>query len=282
MSVIHEFYTLSNGIKMPKIGLGTYKLKAGDEAYQAVLDALSLGIRHIDSGIIYQNERSVGQAIKDSGISRKDIFITSKVPPHIKTYEGTLRMFERSLQNLGVEYIDLYIINAPTPMNDLEGNYDIGNVEVYKALEYLYNEEKVTAIGISQFQIKDIENILAHNQIRPHVQQISFFIGHTQDELVSYCKKLKIQIQAFSPLAKGYLLNNPILTEIAKRYDKTQAQISLRYVIQKGIAPIPKSSKKEHLSLNTQLDFEINDFDMQILDDIKDDPRIYDDPIIHK
>jgi diketogulonate reductase-like aldo/keto reductase len=267
---------------MPKIGLGTYKLKAGDEAYQAVLDALSLGIRHIDSGIIYQNERSVGQAIKDSGISRKDIFITSKVPPHIKTYEGTLRMFERSLQNLGVEYIDLYIINAPTPMNDLEGNYDIGNVEVYKALEYLYNEEKVTAIGISQFQIKDIENILAHNQIRPHVQQISFFIGHTQDELVSYCKKLKIQIQAFSPLAKGYLLNNPILTEIAKRYDKTQAQISLRYVIQKGIAPIPKSSKKEHLSLNTQLDFEINDFDMQILDDIKDDPRIYDDPIIHK
>ncbi len=204
MSVIHEFYTLSNGVRMPKLGLGTYQLKAGDEAYNSVLNALQLGIRHIDSGIIYQNEQSVGQAIRDSGISRGDIFITSKVPPHIKTYEGTIRMFEKSLQNLGVEYIDLYIINAPTPMNDLMGNYDAGNIEVYKALEYLYKEERVAAIGVSQFQIKDIENILKHHSIVPHAQQISFFVGHTQDELVEYCRKHHIQIQAFSPLAKGY------------------------------------------------------------------------------
>ncbi|MDP2425303.1 MAG: aldo/keto reductase [bacterium] len=282
MSLLHEFYTLSNGIRMPKIGIGTYKLKAGQEAYQAVLDALTIGIRHIDSGIIYQNEQSVGQAIKDSGIPRENIFITSKVPPHIKTYEGTLRMFEKSLLNLGVDYIDLYIINAPTPLHDVGGNYDVANLEVYRALEYLYQEERVAAIGVSQFQIKDIENIIMNHHITPHVQQISFFIGHTQQELVSYCNKHQIQIQAFSPLAKGYLLNNPILTDMAKRYRKSQAQLALKYVIQKGVAPIPKSSNKEHLLSNTQLDFEIHHSDMLILDDIIDDPRVFDDVVTHK
>lgn len=280
MPIVNEYFTLSNGVRMPKLGLGTYKLKQGDEAYRTVLEALNLGIRHIDSGIIYQNEQSVGQAIKDSGISRGELFITSKVPPHIKTYEGTIRMFEKTLSNLGVEYIDLYIINAPTPMNDLNGNYDSGNVEVYRALEQLYRDERVAAIGVSQFQIKDLMNIINHCEIIPHVQQISFFVGHTQKELVDFCKSHQIHIQAFSPLAKGYLLENPVLIDIAERYHVHPAQVALKYIIQHGVAPIPKASKREHLRLNTELDFIIEEEDMKQLDRITNDPRVYDDPVV--
>lgn len=279
MTTTQDYFILSNGIKMPKLGLGTYKLKAGDETYNAVLFALKSGIRHIDTAIIYQNESSVGKAIRDSGIPREDIFVTSKVPPHIKNHNSTLRMFEKSLKNLGTDYIDLYIINAPGPFNDLDGDYDKENREVYSALEMLYNEERVRAIGVSQFKIKDIKNILNHCTIKPHVQQISFFIGHTQNELVQYCQSNHIQVQAFSPLAKGYLLNNTLLNDIANKYTIKPSQLALKYIIQKGIAPIPKATKKAHILLNTQLDFMINESDMVILDEVIDDPRQYDDSV---
>jgi len=277
MSILNEYFVLSNGIKMPKLGIGTYKLANGDETYRIVLEALNLGIRHIDSAIVYQNEQSVGLAIKDSKIPREELFITSKLPPHIKNYNSAIRMFEKTLFNLGLDYLDAYIINAPGPFHDIDGNYDEGNVEAYRALEKLYTDERVTAIGFSQFKIKDIDNILNHCKIVPHIQQISFFIGHTQDELVRYCQQHKIQIQAFSPLAKGYLLNRPILIEMANQYQTSPAQIALKYIIQKGVAPIPKASKLEHLELNTKLDFNIIPLDMDKLDLIVDDPRKYDD-----
>lgn len=279
MSIIHEDFVLYHGVRMPKLGIGTYKLKAGDETYQAVLMALKSGIRHIDTAIVYQNEASVGQAIKDSGIPREDIFITAKLPPHIKNQASALRMFERSLKNMELDYIDAYIINAPGPFNDLDGDYDAGNVEAYKALETLYREERVLAIGVSQFKIKDLENILTHCEIVPHIQQISYFIGHTQDELVSYCTSKKIQIQAFSPLAKSYLLSNPVIMEMARKYQVSPAQIALRYIIQKGVAPIPKASNPSHLKQNIALDFEISKSDVVILDNIVDDPRVYDDNV---
>ena len=173
MDVLNEYYVLHNAVKLPKIGLGTYKLQSGDETYNTVKRALELGIRHIDTAIIYQNEKSVGEAIKDSGIPREEIFITSKVPPHIKNKLGTIRMFEKSLKNLGLDYIDLYIINAPGPFNDLDGDYNQENIEVYKTLEELYREKRVSAIGVSQFKIKDLENIIRNCDIIPHVQQIS-------------------------------------------------------------------------------------------------------------
>ncbi len=279
MDVLKEYVVLDNGVKLPKIGLGTYKLQPGDETYNTVKQALKLGVRHLDTAIIYQNELSVGEAIKDSGIPREEIFITSKVPPHIKNKSGTRRMFEKSLKNLGLDYIDLYIINAPGPFNDLDGNYDQENIEVYKTLEELYHEERVFAIGVSQFKIKDLENIISNCTIVPHVQQIAYFIGHTQDELVNFCKHNNIQIQAFSPLAKGYLLNHPTITRLANKYAVTAAQLALRYIIQNGIAPIPKAKKLEHIKENTELNFIINDQDIHILDSIIDDPRQYDDPI---
>ena len=276
MSILNEFFTLSNGVKMPKIGLGTYKL-ASEDTYSTILEALKIGVRHFDTAIIYRNEKSIGEAIRDSGVLREDIFITSKLPPHVKNHAGALRMFEKSLKNLNVEYIDLYIINAPGPFNDLDGDYDEGNVEVYKTLEQLYREKRVKAIGVSQFKIKDIENILAHCEIVPHVQQISYFIGHTQKELVDYCKNKNIQIQAFSPLAKGYLLNNQIVLEIAEAYQTSPSQIALKYIIQNNVAPIPKARKKEHILLNTELNFTIEQDDMNKLNSILDDPRKYDD-----
>lgn len=276
MREIDAYYTLSNDVKMPKIGIGTYKLK-GDEAYHVVKRALALGIRHIDSAIIYQNEKYVGQAIKDSKIPREEIFITSKVPPHIKNAQGTLRMFEKTLKNLDVDYLDLYIINAPGPFNDLDGDYDKENIEVYKVLEQLYNEERVRAIGVSQFKVKDIDNIINHCSVTPHVQQMSYFIGHTQEDITNHCHEYGIQIQAFSPLAKGYLLNNPVIVSIANKYHVKPSQLALRYILQKNIAIIPKASKEEHLRLNTQLDFVISEEDIYELDAIKDDPRQYDD-----
>jgi len=277
MKIINQYYILKNGVQMPKLGLGTYKLSNGQETYDVIRAALAAGIRHIDSAIVYQNEASVGKAIIDSGLKREDIFITSKLPPHVKNYDGAIRMFERTLKNLGTEYLDLYIINAPRPFNVEGGDYDAGNVEAYKALEFLYKEERVSAIGVSQFEIRDLENIISHCEIVPHVNQISFFIGHTQDTLVEYCKKNDIQIQAFSPLGKGYILDNPIIIEMARKYSVEPAQIALRYTIQKEVAPIPKTSKIERISLNTRLDFEISDLDMEILDSIKEDPRQYND-----
>lgn len=272
-----NYITLSNGIKLPQHGIGTYKLSPGEETYNSVLNALNEGARHIDTSIIYKNEKDVGRAIKDSNIAREEIFVTAKLPPHIKNRKGVRRFFERSLKNLDLDYIDAYIINAPGPFDDLEGNYDEGNIEAYKELEKLYEEELVTAIGVSQFKVHHLENIIHNCSIVPHINQISYFIGHTQNEIVDFCNKYSIRIQAFSPLAKGYLLENKDVQNVAQKYGKEPSQIALRYNLQKNVASIPKASNMKHIKLNYHLDFEIEESDIKILDQINSDPRIYDD-----
>ena len=272
-----ETIRLHNGIKLPLIGFGTYKLKPGEETYQAVLEALTHGARHIDTSTMYRNEADVGRAIKDSQIPRDEIFITAKLPPHIKKKKAVRRFFERSLQTLDLEYIDAYIINAPGPFDDITGDYFEENIEAYSELEQLYKEELVTAIGVSQFQVHHLENIIQHCEIVPHINQISFFIGHTQEDIVTYCKEHDIAVQAFSPLAKGYLFNNPVVLELAMKYDRQPAQIALRYNLQKGVASIPKASSKQHIQQNTDLSFIIFEEDIHKLDQITDDPRQYDD-----
>lgn len=272
-----EDFVLSNHMTHPVLGLGTYKLIPGDETYQSVLMALKNGARHIDTSIIYKNEKDVGRAIKDSKIPRHQIFITAKLPPHIKNGKSARRFFERSLKNLGVDYIDAYIINAPGPFDDLDGDYDSGNVEVYKALETIYKEERVGAIGVSQFNINHLKNIMDHCEITPHINQISFFVGHTQDDIVAFCQKHGIFIQAFSPLAKGYVLDNEVVQAMAIKYQQQPAQIVLKYIIQKGHAPIPKAKDPNHIKLNYNLDFKISNEDVLFLDKVDDDPRRYDD-----
>ena len=272
-----DYLILHNGVLLPQKGIGTYQLAPGDETYQSVLVALQQGARHIDTSIIYRNEKDVGRAIVASGINRNDIFVTGKLPPHIKNHDGVMRMFERSLNNLGLDYLDAYIINAPGPFDDLDGDYDEGNVIAYKALEELYRNKRVRAIGVSQFHVPQLTNILSHCDIVPHINQISFFVGHTQPEIVSFCLDHDIAIQAFSPLGKGYLLSNDKLVSVAKRYGVTPAQIALAYNMEKRVASIPKAKTLSHIIANNELDIALDPSDIASLDQIVNDPRRYDD-----
>lgn len=198
MKVINQTYTLNNGVKIPKIGFGTWQIKPGNETYTAVSLALKHGYRHIDTAEGYQNEKSVGEAIRDSGIPRKEIFVTSKLESHIKDYEGALRAFEKTLQELGFDYLDLFIIHAPWPWSEMGKDCKEGNVQAYKAMEEIYKSGRVKAIGVSNFSPNDIENILTHCEIVPAVNQIGYFIGLDQSETISYCEDKGIFVEASS------------------------------------------------------------------------------------
>lgn len=273
MSVLQETYTLSNGVKIPKIGLGTWQVKEGDEAYNSVLLALKNGYRHIDTAEGYQNEESVGRAVRDSGIAREEIFVTSKLESHIKDYEGAKKAFAETLEKLGFDYIDLFIIHAPWPWSEMGKDCREGNVLAYKAMEEVYKEGKARAIGVSNFSPSDIENIIEHCEIVPHVNQIGYFIGLDQSETIEYCNQHNIFIEAYSPLGIGYLLQNEDIQKVAKKYNKSTAQICIRYLLQKGTSPLPKSTHEQRIIQNSEVDFEISEEDMAFLDTIKGDPR---------
>jgi len=273
MKALNSFYVLSNGVKIPKIGFGTWQIEPGDNTYNAVTLALENGYRHIDTAEGYRNESSVGKAIKDSGLRREEVFITSKLESHIKTYEGAKKAFNKTLKALGTDYLDLFIIHAPWPWNEMGKNCDEGNVQAYKAMEELYMLGKIRAIGVSNFEIEHLKNIIKNCDIVPHVNQIGHFIGLDHKELIDYCEELEIFIIAYSPLGIGYLLQNEQIKEMAKSYDVSPAQICIRYLLQKGMAPIPKSVHEERIIQNTEVDFVIEDKDMVILDNIKGDPR---------
>ncbi len=276
MKEYQKSYELSNGVKIPKVGFGTWQVKSGEEAYKSVALALKNGYRHIDTAAAYQNEESVGKAIKDSGIPRTEIFITTKLPAEIKKYEEAKATFLKSIELLGVDYIDLYLIHAPWPWNEMGKDYSKGNVEVYKVLEEFYLKKKIRAIGVSNFAPKDIENILNNCEIVPHANQIGYFIGIDQSETINFCKERNIFIEAYSPLGIGYLLTNEDIKKTADKYQVSSAQICLRYLLQKGVAPLPKSTHENRIIQNTELDFEIEEEDMKFLDTIKGDPRRWD------
>jgi len=276
MSVLKESYILSNGVKIPKIGLGTWQVEEGDAAYNSVLMALKNGYRHIDTAEGYRNEESVGRAVRDSGIKREDIFVTSKLESHIKDYEGAKKAFEQTLEKLGFDYLDLFLIHAPWPWSDMGKDCKEGNVEAYRAMEEFYNEGKIKAIGVSNFSPEDLENILRNNEIVPHVNQIGYFIGMDQKETIEYCEERNIFIEAYSPLGIGYLLSNEDIKTVAKKYDKSVAQVCIRYLLQKGTAPLPKSTHENRIIENSEVDFEISTEDMAFLDTIKGDPRRWD------
>ncbi len=274
MGILNETYVLSNGIKLPKIGLGTWQVEDGEQAYNSVLLALKNGYRHIDTAQGYQNEESVGKAVADSGVPREDIFITSKLESHIKDREGAIRAIENSLLKLG--YIDLFLIHAPWPWSNMGQDCSKGNVEVYKVMEEYYKAGKLQAIGVSNFDPDHLENIITNCEIVPHVNQIGYFIGIDQSKTIDYCKTKKIFVEAYSPLGIGYLLANRDIQKIAEKYGKTTAQICIRYLLQKGTAPLPKTTKEHRMIENASVDFEIEKDDMKFLDTIKGDPRRWD------
>lgn len=273
MKTIHDVYVLKNGVKMPKVGFGTWQVPDGETCYQSVSLALKHGYRHIDTAAAYRNEKSVGQAIKDSGIPRDQIFVTSKLQSHIKSYQETLDAFDKTLEELGMEYLDLYLIHAPWPWNEIGKDCSAGNVEAFKAMEKIYKEGKVRAIGVSNFSPSDLDNILKHCEIIPHVNQIAFFIGNNQEDTLKYCQQKGILVEAYSPLAIGYALSNETIQKMAKDYQVTPAQLCIRYCIEKGTAPLPKSTHESRIIENTGIDFKMKEEDIKFLDTIKDDPR---------
>lgn len=261
-------FVLNNGVTIPSIGFGTWQIPVGESAYNAVSYALSNGYRHIDTAFNYGNEQSVGKAIKDCGIMRSEIFVTSKLPSEIKTYKETLKSFDDTMTKLNLDYIDLYLIHAPWPWNRKGYDFNKENIEVWKAMEEIYKSGRCRAIGVSNFEIPNLVAILDNCTIKPMVNQIRYFIGNTQHELVHFCQQNNILIEGYSPLATGAILANKKVAAIAEKYNTTLPKICIRYVLQKGVVPLPKSTNPGHIKQNLDVNFEIALADMEYLDSL--------------
>lgn len=265
--VLNENYTLSNGVKIPKIGLGTWLIPDGEVA-QAVRDAVAMGYRHIDTAQAYGNERGVGEGVRTCGIPREEIFITSKVAAEHKTYETAAKSIDESLAKLGMDYIDLMIIHCPQPWAEFRGErrYFTENKEVWRALEKAYKDGKVKAIGVSNFLVDDLENILDGCEVKPMVNQILTHITNTPLELINFCREHGILCEAYSPIAHGEALKNRLILSVAEKYSVTPAQLCVRYALQLGMVVLPKTSNPEHMKNNADIEFEISAEDMDILE----------------
>ncbi|MGZ9818072.1 aldo/keto reductase [Peribacillus simplex] len=271
---LQDTVTLHNGVKMPGFGLGVFKVEEGPELVNAVKVAIKHGYRSIDTAAIYGNEEGVGQGIreglKEAGISREEIFVTSKVWNADLGYESTIAAYETSLQKLGLEYLDLYLIHWP-----VEGKYK----EAWRALETLYKEGKVKAIGVSNFQISHLEDLMKDAEIKPVINQVECHPRLTQKELQAFCLNHGIQLEAWSPLMQGELLNNEVLTEIATKYNKSVAQVILRWDIQNDIITIPKSTKEHRIVENASVfDFELTKEEIKRIDEMNQNHRVGPDP----
>ncbi|WP_225047561.1 aldo/keto reductase [Lacticaseibacillus kribbianus] len=270
MTVLTKTIKLNNDILIPQVGFGTWQIPDGDVAYQAVLTALKTGYRHIDTAYVYGNEKSVGRAIKDSGVPRNEIFVTSKLPAEVKDAREVRDYFDQTLANLGLDYLDLYLIHAPWPWREAGTRYDKENTAVWQQLEEIYESGAARAIGVSNFDAHDLENLLATTTVVPAVDQIQYYIGFTEPKISSFAAAHGILIEAYSPLATGGLLDNQDVAAIAAHYDVSTSQLALRYVLQKGALPLPKATSEAHIVANTKLDFTISDGDMAALDAMPD------------
>ena len=268
MNVKETYVVLSNNKLMPCVGYGTWQLSE-QEAYECVLKALKIGYKHIDTAFAYENEESVGKAIKDSGLDRDKLFITSKLPSHIKTYDEAIKYFYMSLKNMQLDYLDLYLIHAPWPWSDIGSDHTQGNIQVWKAFIDLYNQGLIKAIGVSNFHVKDLKAIIEATNFIPHVNQIRYFVGNKQDEIYQYCIDNKIAVQAYSPLATGELVNHPLLKQLSKKYNVTIPQICLKYCLQTSATPITRSRNEERMESNLDLNFTLDDEDLGYLDSLK-------------
>ena len=256
---------LSNGVTIPGLGYGTYQTPPED-AYRAVTDALAVGYRHIDTAALYGNESGVGQAVKDSGLKREEVFITSKLWNTERGYDKTMAAFEKTLAELGTDYLDLYLIHWPANEKQFGQEAAALNLDTWRAFEDLYKAGKIKAIGVSNFMPNHLEVLLAQAEIKPMVNQIEVHPGWPQTEAIRYCQRNDILVEAWAPLGEAAALSNPVLAKIAAKYDHTPAQVCLRWEIQQGILPLPKSVHKERMAENTKLfDFELTEDEMDII-----------------
>ncbi len=260
-----ENYTLSNGVKIPVIGFGTWQTPNDDTGVNAVLSALDAGYRHIDTAQGYGNESSVGKAAELSGIPRNEIFITSKLTNSMHGYDNTMSSFEQTLRELGTDYVDLFLIHWPNPIK-YRDTWQKTNAETWKAFEELYEAGKIRAIGISNFRQHHIDELMKTAKIPPMVNQIRLCPGDTQDELVAYCRERNILLEAYSPLGTGKIFAVPEMKAIAGKYGKSIAQICIRWSLQNGFLPLPKSVTPERIKENLDvLGFEISEDDMKMI-----------------
>lgn len=263
--------TLSNGIKIPQLGLGTWFID-DSKAADAVRAAVKLGYRHIDTAQAYGNERGVGEGIRTCGVPRNELFVVSKVAAEHKTYEEAMEGINRTLETMELDDLDMMIIHSPQPwakVNQSKDRYIEGNRAAWRALEDAYKAGKLKAIGVSNFQIEDIENLLEVAEIKPMVNQILLHISNTPMELVEYCQKNGIAVEAYSPIAHGEILNQPEIKQVADKYGVSVPQLCIRYTLQLGAISLPKTGNPEHMKSNAEVDFEIDAGDMEMLKNFK-------------
>jgi len=268
--ILEETYTLANGVKIPKLGLGTWFI-TGDDAVQAVKDAVKIGYRHIDSAQAYQNEKEIGEGIRASGVNREELFVTTKLAAEVKSFEEAVASIDESLERMGLDYIDLMIIHSPQPWADFGGDdrYFEGNREAWRALEEAYKAGKLRAIGLSNFKKADIDNILETCSVKPMVNQILAHIRNTPDELIEYCKDEEILVEAYSPFGHGEILGDEELIKMAEKYSVSVPQLCIRYCLQLDLLPLPKTANPDHMKDNAGVDFEISDEDMDFLNNME-------------
>ncbi|MBE5759672.1 MAG: aldo/keto reductase [Clostridiales bacterium] len=270
MKKLTDTFVLKNGVAIPCVGFGTWQSPDGEVATAAVQHAVECGYRHVDTAAGYGNEGSVAEGIRRAGVKREEIFITSKLANGRHGYEETLKAFEESLALLKTDYLDLYLIHWPAP-KATRADWERLSVETWKAFEKLYKDGRIRAIGLSNFKTHHIEHILRYAEIMPMVDQIEYHISWTQDETVETCKKYGILTEAWSPLRTGEIFKNEKVKAMAEKYGRSMAQLCIRWVLQKGLLPLPKSVTPSRIEENAKIfDFNISAEDMAYLDSIDD------------
>jgi diketogulonate reductase-like aldo/keto reductase len=270
MTILNDTYTLANDVTIPKLGLGTWFI-GDDQAADAVRAAIELGYRNIDTAQAYGNERGVGEGVRTSGVSREELFVSTKLAAEIKDHDGAVAAIDESLAKLDIGYIDLMLIHAPQPWDDFRGgDYAEGNRQAWRALEEAHEAGKIRAIGVSNFLQTDLENILEHGTVTPQVNQLLVHAGNTPSELITYCQSKGILVEAYSPIAHGEILDNTQVQAMAQKYGVSVPQLCIRYTLQLGTVSLPKTANPDHMRSNAQADFEISEADMDVLKDLHD------------
>ena len=264
-----DTYKLSNGVGIPCIGFGTWQTPDGDVAVRSVACAIEAGYRHIDTAQAYGNEESVGKGIRESGIDRKDLFVTTKLWNSNHSYKLTLRSFEESMNKLGLDYLDLFLIHWPNPVA-FRDHWQEANAESWKAMEELYEAGKIRAIGVSNFRPHHISELLKTAGIAPMVNQIRLCPGDTQDETVDWCRERGMVLEGYSPLGIGRIFEVPEMQKLAGKYGRSIAQICIRWSLQRGYLPLPKSVTPSRIQENLKVfDFEISDEDVRLIANLR-------------
>ena len=269
MKSLTDCYELQNGVKIPCIGYGTFQVPDGDLCVSSVVSAIKAGYRHIDTAQGYGNEKSVGEAVKNCGVKREELFITSKLANGDHGYDKTMAAFEGTMGRLGMDYLDLYLIHWPNPLA-FRNNWQKTNEETWRAFEELYGKKKIRAIGVSNFRPKHLEELLKTAKVKPMANQIRLCPGDTQDEVVDYCREKNILLEAYSPFGVGKIFEVSEMKKIAEKYGKTIAQVCVKWSLQRGYLPLPKSADPERIKQNAEVfDFTLGDSDLQLIADLK-------------